>query len=737
MNTPKKIIVAVVSSLLIGKNSVHVAMAIEDQDIWMSKDHFKMFLFTLLMETTAHNLGTLLKGTGRKTCIINYLLETGNQICCTIIGFESKNELESAFCTEPIFGSMRLSWAKLGLVWCKRCRKFEHSALKCDAFNTLVSAPSKNFKRNAFDISHFQLARLYAKKNVPISHFAAFGGKSWAQVVSFFDSGFGFGSFSSGALGLGGSSSFVLTNNSSLISGIVCKISGIELVFLAFFPSSGHLVVLININLDLNSNMVLNDSVVVSVSSSVVPALGLNSSRILTTKVDCLKSKLVAFKASIGLVLISCVLAWNNVICWHKDKNNLVSIFMESKLREKVCLWIVNKFDNVQVFTFGLESGYLDASVVIVINSSLVRHVYRILEVPSWLLFIKLLFKNKFSVLILGLYTGASLAVQFSQAGDINSLIAKTVNKSFFIILGGDFNENGSHKCTNSRSVIKTIDYVLVFLNLINVIVHHNVLEVSEHFNMDYQSVSVSNNFKGAISANTAMFSNEFATFARFSDLDVIWDIIHKIIIISVNKVFKKKWFKGFDDIFTKESLSFYKLELLVSRIVKASCEKSGNVVDSSAGFDHIHSALFDARRSYYVAKLAESLRAKKINIESAINKKIKSFEVNKSHMIRSVLKHLFHKVVLDYLVVNDKLILESDLVKSKVDVIIEGWTRKCKVTDNISNNWCCQYQSLEYVFDEAFSGIMSLIEFNELFEVVSNLPDGKAAGLLDILNEL
>ncbi|KAG9294231.1 hypothetical protein G9A89_021590 [Geosiphon pyriformis] len=246
-----------------------------------------MLLFTLLVGTTMYDLGTLLKEAGGKTCVINCSLETNNQTCYTIIDFESENELESAFCTELIFGGIRLSWTRLDLVWCEKCEKFGYSALKCDASDTLVSVLSKkNFKKNAFD----------------------------------FDSGSGSGFFSSSVSGFGGGSSLVLTNNSSLnaylaslkcslkllsdqVSGIVCKISGIELVLLVSHLSFNHSVVPINVNLDLNLDMVLNGFVVVPTPPSVVPALGLSSLRILITKMSCLKSKLVALEALISLVL--------------------------------------------------------------------------------------------------------------------------------------------------------------------------------------------------------------------------------------------------------------------------------------------------------------------------------------------------------------------------------------------------------------------------------------------------
>ncbi|KAG9285431.1 hypothetical protein G9A89_010906 [Geosiphon pyriformis] len=147
------------------------------------------------------------------------------------------------------------------------------------------------------------------------------------------------------------------------------------------------------------------------------------------------------------------------------------------------------------------------------------------------LLFIKLLFKNKLSVSILGLYAGALLVVWFSQAGEINFFIAKAINESSFVVFGGDFNEDGSQKCAsfkkclelglvnsligslaikmltwaNSRSVMKTIDYVFVSLNLVNSLVHCGISDISEYFDTDHQAVSVSISLGGLL--DTHLFS--------------------------------------------------------------------------------------------------------------------------------------------------------------------------------------------------------------------------------------
>ncbi|KAG9293292.1 hypothetical protein G9A89_007538 [Geosiphon pyriformis] len=143
--------------------------------------------------------------------------------------------------------------------------------------------------------------------------------------------------------------------------------------------------------------------------------------------------------------------------------------------------------------------------------------------------------------------------------------------------------------------------------------------------------------------ANAVMFSDVFITSEEFSDLDAMWD--------------------GFDGVFTKESFKFHKLKLLVLKI---------DLVNSDVKLDHIHFVFFSVKKSYYVFKLAKSLRVEESNIRSAIDKRIESFEVNKDHTIRSVLEHPFYKIVLDYLVVDDKIILEPDMVKIKVDVIMK-----------------------------------------------------------------
>ncbi|KAG9300645.1 hypothetical protein G9A89_023443 [Geosiphon pyriformis] len=117
--------------------------------------------------------------------------------------------------------------------------------------------------------------------------------------------------------------------------------------------------------------------------------------------------------------------------------------------------------------------------------------------------------------------------------------------------------------------------------------------------------------------------------------------------------------------------------------------ELLNTLLDSGANSNCVCSALFRVKKLYYISKLAESKRAEKTSIKHIINKKIESFEVNKSHTIKSVLECPFCKVVLDYLVVDNELVLKPDQVKAKVDIVMEGWTRKYGVIANVFKDWC------------------------------------------------
>ncbi|KAG9287191.1 hypothetical protein G9A89_001599 [Geosiphon pyriformis] len=770
INTPKNMIITAVSEFGVIKSikvqlieiwqkavvkfaksdSMHGAKVVRNCDVWASKNQFRALLFILPMGTTAHDFGAFLKQAGRKTCIINCLLETGNRFCCAVVGFKFEEVLESAFCTVPNFGRVQLSWARLNLVWCEKYRCFGHSILKCNMPDTSSSNSPVLFKKHAFGVSYLQLAKLYAKKNVPISCSVAFGGKSWAQVVSLASSSSGSpsgsgvrsGASSFGVFGLNGSSSSVLSNNSFMVaclaslecsleilgnqvSSILKKLSFVDLVPLELSLSNPSLVVSVPVVPVLDSDMALNNELssvpLLSSVNELVANLSLSSFKILTAK-----------------------------------------------------------FEGVRVFTSGLDARFCGAGVAIFMNNSLACHVSKVIKVKSRVLLVCLLFKNKLSILVIGLYMCAFGCDRFVQASVVNFFIVNAVNKSSFVVLDGDFNEDNFvkdaslRKClglglNNSRGVSKVLDYIFVSNSLASAVVHHEVDSVSEFFDTDHLAVSILVGFGGLLDFHLNSLhkhTNKNCWKFKIKNADVKkWalfkDFSGSALLGSLAKfeVFSKYWFSEFNCARNRHFSKFFRLELLVVKLLRML------KLDNASGFNHFVDAWFvvdpteaslvhgmidngvcnsilvghlsKIHKYYRKFKYFESEVAKGLVIRDAIDKCMEKFSTDKGGIIKSILEWPFHKVVLDYLVVDDSLILEPDEVKLKVDDIIVNWTRKKNAFSVLSGPWAQQYAPLDYVNNSAFSLVICDISMSEMSLVINNLPDGKAASLFGIPNEL
>ncbi|KAG9298387.1 hypothetical protein G9A89_005247 [Geosiphon pyriformis] len=719
-------------SILIGKDAVCVARA----------------------NTNTHDLWDFVGLVGGKTCVINY--NPVNYACayCATVCFGSESDLVSAMAATPVIKGIGLCWSHFSLALCSVCSLSGHTSLNCASVKV-------------------RLATIYARKFAPISCLLVFSDKTWTSVVG-------------APLVCNSHGTGLLIGSNNVGKPFPSAVDDLEKCLVCIESS------LVSLTGQIGEDIVMRIGSSNATSNKTAAVLGSTASPEvvkLENMLEGLSALVMSLSArldGLALKIAMCnVCGLNNsvkqddVIRWHKNMNNLVSIFMELKLKGKVRSWLADKFDGIWVFISGLDSGSMSAGVLIVMNFSLARHVCKVFEVPGQLLSIKLLFKDKLSISILGIYVDAS-----SVADKINSLIAKAINESSFIILGGDFNEDGSHKYAsfkkcfdlglinslggssfvksptwyNSCGITKTIEYVFISSNLVGAVVDCGVDGIEDYFNTDHKTVYVSvelgglldkYNIRNASEVKWSEFRNATAVNA-FSDLNMMWDIVYKIMVLSAGGMFKKKWFKSFDYVFNKVFFWFHKLKLLVSKLVKASWLVSGrnfaslldtwNRLDSvstlpmkslflsGADFDAICSGLAKARKFYRSSKLLESKHAKESSVRQTIERRMESFEVDKSHTIRSVLEHPFHKVVLDHLVDGGKLVLEPELVKSK--------TRKHVVASDISGDWAKQFWPLDHVFNGAFSDVMHSIGFDEMFSVISNLPDEKAAGLfvLDML---
>ncbi|KAG9297989.1 hypothetical protein G9A89_018817 [Geosiphon pyriformis] len=298
-------------SFLIWKDSVHVAKAIGDHDIWAFRNCFRALLFTLPAGTTVHDLSNLLDNTGGKTCIINCSLDTGNRVCCAVVGFKSKNDLNFAFLTEPVFGGVYLSWARLDL---------------CNVSDMSPSNLLSSFnKKHAPNMDCFQLAKLYAKKNVPISRSAAFVSFASSSGGSLSGSDLSVGLSPLVTSGLGGNFPSSIINDSFLnaclaslecsfkllaeqVSSIVKKLSFIELVPMVSSAGASLLVGSVPLVSVLDFDMALDGKLALSTpyfpSADLGAGFSSSSSKVLTTKMGSLESKMSALEAFVISVLV-------------------------------------------------------------------------------------------------------------------------------------------------------------------------------------------------------------------------------------------------------------------------------------------------------------------------------------------------------------------------------------------------------------------------------------------------
>ncbi|KAG9301986.1 hypothetical protein G9A89_021030 [Geosiphon pyriformis] len=203
----------------------------------------------------------------------------------------------------------------------------------------------------------------------------------------------------------------------------------------------------------------------------------------------------------------------------------------------------------------------------------------------------------------------------------------------------------------------------------VNTIVSCDVLDVNEHFDTNYQVVYVSvglggllnmqlNSLHNQVNKDHWKFNFKYADKAKFHKLEILVLRIVKSLHGSVDSMFK----------------------FLMSCLTSLDFDKALSIqtlLNSGMDLDYVCSALFNVHKSYYASKFAKSIQAKELRIKSAVNKYMENFAVNKSHTIRSILEHPFQKVVLDHLVVEDKLILKPNLVKTKIDKIMKDWTKK------------------------------------------------------------
>ncbi|KAG9288967.1 hypothetical protein G9A89_015516 [Geosiphon pyriformis] len=256
-----------------------------------------------------------------------------------------------------------------------------------------------------------------------------------------------------------------------------------------------------------------------------------------------------------------------DIIHWHKNMGNVISVIM-------------NKFDGIQVFTSGLESGYLGAGVTIIMNASLAKHVCKVSEVFGRLISVKLIFKNKLSVTVLGLYTDIILKKRLVHSHVVNLMVAEALNSSTFVICGGDFNKNDSgcntsymvqfERCSEvHRFYIVDIGLGGLLNSQLNLI-YKQATKEKWRYKVSDISVEVWKKFGDVLLAAASEAAGDFEYHKSKSDINGMWTQLCWMVCSAVEATLIKTWYRDSGLVKTAASSRFHKLELLMAKILKA-----------------------------------------------------------------------------------------------------------------------------------------------------------------------
>ncbi|KAG9302175.1 hypothetical protein G9A89_020609 [Geosiphon pyriformis] len=284
--------------VLMSKDFVQMALAINDKQSWILRDQHQALLYTLPVGTTAHNLSGLLESYGGKTCFIGHNPSSYVRDRCIVICFENKASKLAAVGFVLIFKDVNLCWTSLFL------------ACLCS-----VGGNSGVCEKWVAQVAGGILSCVIS--SIPFGADQSPGAKTSS-----------FASASSGNPDLYdymASLECFLGLLADQISGILKKLSFVDLVFLAVTSEVPLLVVLVCVVFGLNSDMTLDGALVFFIPLSpavnnTVINLSSSSSKVLTTKVGDLESKMLALEISVESVLEKL-----NCLCSNLDSSTLSS----------------------------------------------------------------------------------------------------------------------------------------------------------------------------------------------------------------------------------------------------------------------------------------------------------------------------------------------------------------------------------------------------------------------------
>ncbi|KAG9291575.1 hypothetical protein G9A89_021994 [Geosiphon pyriformis] len=293
--------------ILIEKDAVCIARADLDKETWNKRNHHRALLYTLPMRTNAHDIW--------------------NFIRCAVVCFNSVESLDAAMRTTLVLRGTNLCWSSLVSARCAKCRKLGHTFLNC-AKSKKVS-PGGSFYRVLLDADKSRLAAIYAKQSAPVVCPISFNGLSWAKIAS------------------GDETLPVVMEINNRFAALECSLTSL-IEHVDMLAKKLKTPELMNQEVDI----VMSEDLGVAAGSKTIAEAVVFDSFVIGKIENTLKNlaiTVMGFSAKMdnaGLD-INNPAKQDNIVCWHKDMNNLISIFMETKLKEKIHSWIVKKFEDI------------------------------------------------------------------------------------------------------------------------------------------------------------------------------------------------------------------------------------------------------------------------------------------------------------------------------------------------------------------------------------------------------
>ncbi|KAG9290235.1 hypothetical protein G9A89_022211 [Geosiphon pyriformis] len=484
------------------KDAVRVAKANADKKSWNTKDQHKALLYILPMDTNVYDIWDFIGSVGGKTCAR-----------CAVVCFDFAALINAVMETTPVLKSANLHWSYMNFAKCTKCENLGHTSLNCFVGEKVF--PGGTTHRMLSNDDKSRLASIYARCFASISHPVSFGSVSWANIVDR-------SSFLSLLIcyGLAASSSFsVLPEVFGLFLAFMKPIPMMSMKLNDRFATLEHSFASLAEHIDklakrLDSfeptnqgvDIIMSKGSGVATSDETIVEVAVFDSLVVSKMEETLKNLSVTVMGLSAKIDNAGLLVWKFAAC------NIWGLNVPAKQKN---IMDYNRFEGVCIFTFRLIDGYLGAGVVIVMNNSLVRHVFKVEKVPGCIILMHLLFKSKVLVSIIGLYACAFPGDQFEQAPRINFFIAQVgksmKNTSFGFCLNiGLVNSFGGHSLAgasmwdNSRDIEKVIDHVFVSESLILAVAGHRIESVTEFFDTDYRAILVSVGLSGLLDMHLA-----------------------------------------------------------------------------------------------------------------------------------------------------------------------------------------------------------------------------------------